>query len=72
MNITQSGSTLTIRIKTVGISRIDIYIDARPVGSQSIGDGTHTLTAELTVAAGVLKLEGYKNGQYVAARKLNL
>lgn len=68
----QAGSTLTIQAVTAGISRIDTYIDGRPMESRDISDGTHNISVELPAGATLLKLAGYKKSKYVAGRKLQL
>jgi hypothetical protein len=68
----QAGSILTIQTTTVGISRLDTYIDGRPVESQDINDGTHSIDVDLPTGATLLELAGYKENEYVAARKLQL
>lgn len=68
----QSGSTLKIKATTLGISRLDIYADGRPLESKDINDGTHTFNVDLPGDASHLKLAGYNDDKYVAARKLKL
>ena len=68
----QAGPTLTIQAKTLGISRLDTYIDGRPLDSRDINNGTHTFNVSLPADAILLKLAGYANGEFVAARKINL
>lgn len=68
----RAGSSLTIQATTVGISRLDTYIDGRPLESLDISDGTNSFNIDLPTGAGLLKLAGYQNGEYVAARKLEL
>lgn len=74
LNVTTSpaGPTLTIQAKTVGISRLDIYIDGRPLESHDINDGTHSYDVAPPAAAALLELAGYKNDKLVAARKMKL
>lgn len=69
---TKSASTLEIRATTAGISRLDAYVDGRPVETLDIGDGTHMFTMSLPPGAALLKLAGYENGDLVAARKLKV
>ena len=68
----QAGSTLTIQATTVGISRLDTYIDERPLESLDINDGTHSFNVNLPTSATLMELAGYKNDKYVAARKVEL
>lgn len=68
----QAGSTLTIQGTTAGISRLDIYIDGRPMESRDINDGTHSINLDLPAGATQLGIKGYEDNIYVAARKLQL
>lgn len=68
----QTGLTLTIQAKTLGILRLDTYIDGRPLESLDINNGTHTFNVGLPSGATLLELAGYANGEFVAARKINL
>ena len=72
VTLSQAGSTLTIQATTVGISRLDTYIDGRPVDSRDLNDGTHSFTVDVPAGANQLKLAGYENDEYVAARKVAL
>ncbi len=67
-----TGSTLTIQAKTLGISRLDTYIDGRPVESLDINNGIHTFDVDLPPDPTLLKFAGYDNNEFVAARKLDL
>jgi hypothetical protein len=68
----QAGSTLTIQTTTIGISRLDTYIDGRPMESLDINDGTHSFDVDLPAGSALLELAGYKNDEYIAARKVEL
>lgn len=72
ISTSRSGSTLTIQATTVGISRLDTYIDGRPLHSLDINDGSHSFNVDLPTGATLLELAGYKSNEYVAARKLQL
>ena len=65
----QTGSSLTMTITTAGIDRLDTYVDGRPLDSRDVNDGNHLYTINLPDSAALLELAGYKNGDYVAARK---
>ena len=70
VSTSQSGSTLSIKTKTVGIARLDIYIDGRPLDTQDINDGTRSFNVSLPTGASILKIDGFKNHELVASRKL--
>ncbi len=68
----QSGSTLTVKAITRGLDRLDAYVDGRPVSSLDIGNGIHSFDVALPPTEALLELAGYKNGDYVAARRLTV
>lgn len=72
VNTSQTGSNLTIQATTVGISRLDAYIDGRPMESLDINNGTHQFDVTLSTGATQLELAGYKNSEFVATRKIDL
>jgi C-terminal processing protease CtpA/Prc len=68
----QDGS-LKIDLTTLGISRVDIYIDGRPVLSQNVTDGASKLSIESPVnSARLLEIVGFMDNRVVAARKVPL
>ena len=68
----QAGS-LGIELTTLGISRIDIYVDGRPILSQNMADGTNKITIDRPKAGEkVLDIVGLKTNEVVAARKVFL
>ncbi|MEL6853756.1 MAG: peptidase S41, partial [Cyanobacteria bacterium J06607_13] len=69
----KAKSKLTIKAETVGLDRIDVYIDERPVTSSDIeGDGDCKLDVALPAGAAMLKVMGYEENQLVAARRVAL
>jgi hypothetical protein len=72
VSTSQAGSTLTIQVTTVGILRLDTYIDGRPLESLDINDGIRSFNVDLPAGANLLELAGYKDDEYVAARKVHL
>jgi hypothetical protein len=72
VSTTQTGTTLSIQADTLGITRLDTYIDGRPLQSLDIADGTHHFDVQLPVDAVLLELAGYDDDAYVAARKVDL
>lgn len=69
---TLAGAVLTLDATTAGLSRLDIYIDGRPMESLDISDGNHSVDVNLPSGAMSLKLAGYQNNELVAARKMDL
>ncbi len=70
--ISRSGLSLTIHAITLGLDRLDCYLDSRPVESLDISDGTQQFDLQLPVNVQLLELAGYSDGDYVAARKISL
>ncbi len=68
----RSGATLTITVSTLGISRLDTYVDGRPMSSLDTGNGTMSFDVLLPAGAQRVELKGYEGGTLVAARKLDL
>ncbi len=67
-----AAGTLTITAQTRKLDRIDVYLDGRPVDTVDCSDGTNVFDVELPAATEWLELAGYKNDEYVAARKIEL
>ncbi len=68
----QSGSTLTVQFVTAGYSRLDVYVDDRPVKSLDISDGANNFNISLPIDAISMRLEGFHNREKVAVRLLEL
>jgi hypothetical protein len=64
----QGSTSLQIDLTTLGISRVDVYVDGRPVLSQNITDGTNKLIIDKPSAdAKSIKIIGVKESEIVAA-----
>jgi hypothetical protein len=59
----------TVSLDTVNLDRVDIYVDGRPATSLDVTDGAHTAT--LTATGSEVRVEGFADGQLVAARKVS-
>ena len=64
----QSNGTLKINVATAGLTRLDTYIDGRPIESRDAEDGTLTITGALPDGAAELRVAGFENGDLVAVR----
>gem|GEM_PF-3172517 len=68
----QAGS-LDVELTTIGISRVDTYIDGRPVLSQNVTDGTTKLHINTTsINVQMLEIVGLNTNEVVATRKVIL
>jgi C-terminal processing protease CtpA/Prc len=71
VELSGSGSTRALHVATLGLSRIDLYLDGRPVMTVDVADGTTDISLDAS-GAEVLELAGYEGRELVAARKLQL
>lgn len=69
---TRSSAVLQITATTVGISRLDTYINERPVESLDFNDETRTFDVPLPPVGASLRLAGFDDGKLVASRKLQV
>ncbi len=65
-----SGGGLSVDVETQGLDRLDFYVDDRPVASEDVGDGAHSV--QLAAEGDRLRIAGFKDGEMVAARFLEV
>lgn len=65
----QSAGQLKLVTNTLGITRLDVFVDGRPQGSIDIADGETDVEVPGQSPAS-LELKGFDNDELVAARKL--
>ena len=71
--LSNQTSSLEIQLTTLGLSRIDLYVDGRPILSQDITDGTSKLSiAKPATGSKLLKIIGLEGNEVAAARKVPL
>jgi hypothetical protein len=63
-----AGGTLTLRLTTAGMDRVDVYVDGRPRGSSDVTDGDATLSFVDAGSATTVQVQGFAAGELVAAR----
>ena len=63
-----AGGNLSLELTTAGMDRVDVYVDGRPRGSSDVIDGATTLTFAGVGAATTLQVQGFADGELVAAR----
>jgi hypothetical protein len=69
----QGGDTLQIGLTLMGISRVDVYVDGRPVLSRDVVDGANKLMIDKPRSdAKLIKIIGLKGNEIVATRKVFL
>lgn len=66
----RDGDGLALTVRTLGISRLDVYDRQRPLGSVDVADGETELRVSVTADA-ALELRGFDDGALVAARRLH-
>ena len=72
MTTTLNHNTLTIQAETLGLDRLDVYVDGRPIESCEVTDGTQSFDISLPASAMLLELAGFDANEYVASRMLDL
>jgi hypothetical protein len=70
--ITISQGTIKVQIETLGLNRLDIYIDGRPVYSVHVNDGCQTFDLPFETSAALLEFVGFNADKYVASRMVDL
>ena len=66
----QSTSGLSITATTAGFTRLDVYVDSRPMQSMNVSNDTHQFEIDLSEKAAELKLMGYLEDDCVAVRRI--
>jgi hypothetical protein len=62
------SGTLTLQVGTVGIERLDVFVDGRPRASADVSDGDAVLTVTGVPGAARVRVDGYSAGELVASR----
>jgi len=71
--LSNENNSLQIEVDTIGISRIDLYVDDRPILSQDVTDGVSKLIIDkFSPDSKQVKIVGLKDNQIVATRKIFL
>jgi C-terminal processing protease CtpA/Prc len=71
--ISDENDSLKIELVSVGISRVDIYVDNRPVLSKDVVDGNNNLSiAKPSDGSQFLKIIGFEGNNVVAVKKISL
>jgi hypothetical protein len=71
--ISDQNDSLTIELVSSGISRVDIYVDNRPVLCQDVVDGANKLNiGKPSKGSRLLKMVGLEGNNAVTAKKIFL
>jgi len=71
--LSNKNNSLQIEVDSIGISRIDLYVDDRPILSQDITDGVSKLIIDKSLPdSKQIEIVGLKYNQIVATRKIFL
>ncbi|WP_354644143.1 S41 family peptidase [Kitasatospora camelliae] len=62
-----AGTDLRLRVRTVNVDRLDVYVDQRPRASLDLADGHADLTVADAAAARSARVEGFVAGRLVAS-----
>ncbi|MET7666096.1 S41 family peptidase [Streptomyces sp. NPDC005356] len=65
---TATDGALRIKVRTVNIDRLDVYLDQRPRASVDLADGQADVTVPDAASAQSARLEGFAGGRLVATR----
>ncbi|NIK60854.1 S41 family peptidase [Kribbella shirazensis] len=66
-----SGTTLTVTIDVLGIDRVDVYVDDRPISSEDLTGSTSLDILDVTPGQ-LLRADGYESGALVASRRVTV
>ncbi|MEM9151005.1 MAG: S41 family peptidase [Cyanobacteria bacterium P01_F01_bin.3] len=69
-SVSRTAKGLSVTAKTAGFTRLDVYVDNRPMQSMNVSDDTHPFEVELSGQASELKLMGYLDDDCVAVRRI--
>ncbi|TDD45932.1 peptidase S41 [Kribbella antibiotica] len=69
---TFTGTTLSVTLKVVGIDRVDLYLDDRPISSEDLTGPSLTITILDAARGQRLRAEGYETGSLVASRRTTI
>ena len=67
-----SGGNWTLSVTTENLSRLDLYLNDRPIRSVDISNGANAVDIPVPTAPAVLDLKGFQGGKLAAARRLFL
>jgi hypothetical protein len=67
-----AASKLSVKLSTLGIDRVDLGIDGRPVLSVDAADGNKTVKVPATAGAQVLDVAGFSSGSLVVRARVDL
>ena len=68
--ISDHTSSMEVEVSSLGISRLDIYVNDRPILSQDVTDGTNKLSiSKPTDKIAIIKIIGLKENEVVASSK---
>ena len=73
VGISSQGATATVAINALNVSSTDIYVNERPVVSGvSLTNGSNTIPINNPSQGSTVLLEGFHNGRFVAARRIQV
>jgi hypothetical protein len=67
-----ADGTLTLRLEVENLDRADVYVDDRPHGSVNVTDGSAIMVVTGVEGARSARVQGFSEGDLVAARRLTL
>jgi hypothetical protein len=67
-----ADGTLTLELEVDNLDRADVYVDDRPRGSVNVTNGSATVVVTGVAGARSARVEGFSEGDLVAARHITL
>ena len=70
--LSDNAGQFYLEVEALNVPEVDVYINGRPQSSQSTPSGTSQFPVDLPTGEVDIRLEGYDNGQLVAACNIDL
>jgi hypothetical protein len=67
-----SGTTLTVELDVLGIDRVDLYLDDRPMSSEDLVGAPVTIEIVDVSAGQLLRADAFFGGQLVGSRRVSV
>ncbi|MEV8372568.1 S41 family peptidase [Kribbella sp. NPDC056861] len=67
-----ASGTLTVDLETVGLDRVDLYLDGRPISSEDLAGAPLSIDIIEVTAGQLLRADGYDSGNLVASRRITV
>jgi hypothetical protein len=72
VSVSQAGGSLAVEADTLGVDRIDTWVNDRPVDTRNVTDGAVSYTVPGASGSPLVRVVGHKGGKLVAVRLLRV